>query len=93
MKSHQKIQEAFPFPYEVLTASELSQRLKVKESWIDQSKRSRTADPMPIFRLASIVAIYGVRLSLTLGSVVAAVPQERGRGWDAGDGWIGDVPS
>ena len=41
-----------PFPYEVLTTTELAQRLKVKESWIvDQSKRSRTADPIPVFRL------------------------------------------
>jgi hypothetical protein len=41
-----------PFPYEVLTTAELAERLKVKESWVvDQSKRSRTADPIPIFRL------------------------------------------
>jgi hypothetical protein len=52
MKSHEQGQIASPFPYEVLTATELSQRLKVKESWIiDQSKPSRTADPIPIFRL------------------------------------------
>ncbi len=52
MKNHEQGQGAFPFPYEVLTATELSQRLKVKESWIvDQSKPSRTADPIPIFRL------------------------------------------
>jgi hypothetical protein len=41
-----------PTDYEVLTSAELAQRLKVKESWIvDQSKRSRTSDPIPIFRL------------------------------------------
>jgi hypothetical protein len=41
MKSHEQGQVASPFPYEVLTATELSQRLKVKESWIiDQSKPS-----------------------------------------------------
>jgi hypothetical protein len=41
-----------PGDYEVLTSAELAQRLKVKESWIvDQSKRSRTSDPIPIFRL------------------------------------------
>jgi len=52
MKSHQQGQGASPFTYEVLTATELSQRLKVKESWVvDQSKPSRTADPIPIFRL------------------------------------------
>jgi hypothetical protein len=40
------------FDYEVLTSAELAQRLKVKESWVvDQSKRSRTSDPIPIFRL------------------------------------------
>jgi hypothetical protein len=40
------------FEYEVLTSAELAQRLKVKESWVvDQSKRSRTSDPIPIFRL------------------------------------------
>ena len=43
---------ASPFPYEVLTTAELALRLKVKESWIvEQSKPSRTADPIPIFRL------------------------------------------
>jgi hypothetical protein len=52
MKNHRESQAASPFPYEVLTTAELAQRLKVKESWvIDQSKRSRTADPIPIFRL------------------------------------------
>jgi hypothetical protein len=52
MKGDQQGQGGSPFPYEVLTATELSQRLKVKESWIiDQSKPSRTADPIPIFRL------------------------------------------
>jgi hypothetical protein len=41
-----------PFDYEVLTSAELAQRLKVKESWVvDQSKRSRTHDPIPVFRL------------------------------------------
>ena len=40
------------FDYEVLTSAELAQRLKVKESWVvDQSKRSRTSDPIPVFRL------------------------------------------
>jgi len=38
--------------YEVLTSGELAQRLKVKESWVvDQSKRCRTHDPIPVFRL------------------------------------------
>jgi hypothetical protein len=37
---------------EVLNSSELALRLKVKESWvIEQSKRSRTLDPIPVFRL------------------------------------------
>ncbi len=37
---------------EILDSSELALRLKVKESWvIEQSKRSRTADPIPILRL------------------------------------------
>ena len=40
------------FDYEVLTSGELAQRLKVKESWVvDQSKRCRTHDPIPVFRL------------------------------------------
>jgi predicted DNA-binding transcriptional regulator AlpA len=40
------------FNYEVLTSAELAGRLKVKESWVvDQSKRSRTFDPIPVFRL------------------------------------------
>lgn len=38
--------------FEVLTSAELAARLKVKESWvIDQSKRSKTSDPIPVFRL------------------------------------------
>jgi hypothetical protein len=54
MGDRQRSREATssPFPYEVLTTAELAERLKVKESWVvDQSKRSRTADPIPIFRL------------------------------------------
>ena len=40
------------FDYEVLTSAELAERLKVKESWVvDQSKRCRTHDPIPVFRL------------------------------------------
>jgi len=40
------------FDYEVLNSGELAQRLKVKESWVvDQSKRCRTSDPIPVFRL------------------------------------------
>jgi predicted DNA-binding transcriptional regulator AlpA len=40
------------FSFEVLTSAELAQRLKVKESWvIDQSKKGRTHDPIPVFRL------------------------------------------
>jgi hypothetical protein len=52
MKNHEQPEPASAFPYEVLTTAELAERLKVKESWVvDQSKRSRTADPIPIFRL------------------------------------------
>jgi hypothetical protein len=52
MKNREQPEAASAFPYEVLTTAELAQRLKVKESWVvDQSKRSRTADPIPIFRL------------------------------------------
>jgi len=41
-----------PIDFEVLTSAELAQRLKIKESWVvDQSKRSRTSDPIPVFRL------------------------------------------
>ena len=43
---------SFTFEFEVLDSSELAQRLKVKKSWIiEQSKRSRTSDPIPVFRL------------------------------------------
>jgi hypothetical protein len=36
---------------EVLTAAELAIRLKVRESWItEQTKRSRTSDPIPTVR-------------------------------------------
>ena len=54
MGNRQQSQEASasPFPYEVLTTTEFAERLKVKESWVvDQSKRSRTSDPISIFRL------------------------------------------
>jgi hypothetical protein len=38
--------------YEIITARELAERLKVRESWVvDQSKRCRTHDPIPVFRL------------------------------------------
>ena len=38
--------------FEVLTSGELAARLKVKESWIiDQSKRCKTSDPIPVLRL------------------------------------------
>jgi hypothetical protein len=40
------------FDCEILDSNELALRLKVKESWvIEQSKRSRTSDPIPVFRL------------------------------------------
>ena len=78
MKNRDQSEAASAFPYEVLTTAELAERLKVKESWVvDQSKRSRTADPIPIFRLGSIADTSGDRRSLTLGSVVAAVRQRR----------------
>jgi hypothetical protein len=96
MKKREQPEPASAFPYEVLTTAELAVRLKVKESWVvDQSKRSRSADPIPIFGWASIADTSGVRQSLTHGSVVAAVPQERVRRWAAGDDveLIGDVPS
>jgi hypothetical protein len=52
MKNHEQREPASAFPYQVLTTAELAERLKVKESWVvDQSKRSRAADPIPIFRL------------------------------------------
>jgi hypothetical protein len=52
MKDHRHNKAASSFPYEVLTTTELAERLKVKESWVvDQSKPSRTADPIPVFRL------------------------------------------
>ena len=36
---------------EVLTAAELAARLKVRKSWvIDQTKPSRTSDPIPTIR-------------------------------------------
>ena len=42
----------FATDYEVLNSAELAQRLKVKESWvIDQSKHSKTFDPIPVLRL------------------------------------------
>jgi len=41
-----------PCSYEVITASELAEKLKVRESWVvEQSKRCRTHDPIPVFRL------------------------------------------
>lgn len=48
MKKREQREPASAFPYEVLTTVELAERLKVKESWVvDQSKRSRAADPIP----------------------------------------------
>lgn len=38
--------------FEILDSSEFALRLKVKESWVvEQSKRARTSDPIPVFRL------------------------------------------
>jgi len=38
--------------YEIITSSELAEKLKVRESWVvDQSKKCRTHDPIPVFRL------------------------------------------
>jgi hypothetical protein len=52
MQKREQPEPASAFPYDVLTTAEPAERLKVKESWVvDQSKRSRTADPIPIFRL------------------------------------------
>ena len=52
MKNRDQLEAASAFPYEVLTTAELAERLKVKESRVvDRSKPSRTADPIPIFRL------------------------------------------
>jgi hypothetical protein len=37
---------------EILDAAEMAARLKVKESWVvEESKPSRTSDPIPVFRL------------------------------------------
>jgi hypothetical protein len=38
--------------YEIIDSEELALRLKVRESWVvEQSKPSRTSDPIPVFRL------------------------------------------
>jgi hypothetical protein len=69
-----------PFPYEVLTTSELAQRLKVKESWIvDQSQPSRTVDPIPVFRLGKHRRYLWVSAELMRGSIVGAVRPRRAR--------------
>ena len=45
-------QMAGEMDFEILDSLELALRLKVKESWVvEQSKRSRTSDPIPVFRL------------------------------------------
>lgn len=46
-------QQVFMSPaVEIIDAAELAARLKVKESWIvEESKPSRTSDPIPVFRL------------------------------------------
>jgi len=37
---------------EIIDAAEMATRLKVKESWVvEESKPSRTSDPIPVFRL------------------------------------------
>jgi hypothetical protein len=62
MGDRQQNQESSPssFPYEVLPTTELAERLNVKESWVvDQSKRSRTADPIPIFSWEKIADTSG----------------------------------
>jgi hypothetical protein len=67
--------------YEVLTSAELAQRLKVKESWVvDQSKRSRTSDPIPVFRLGKHRRYRGALLRWMLGlTVVLATTHNNAR--------------
>jgi hypothetical protein len=37
---------------EIIDAAEMAARLKVRESWVvEESKPSRTSDPIPVFRL------------------------------------------
>jgi hypothetical protein len=82
MGNRQQSQEAStsPFPYEVSTTTELAERLKVKESWVvDQSKRSRTSDPIPIFRLGKHRRYLWGRRSLTRGYIAGAVRHRRAR--------------
>ena len=52
INSHERTEKTEKSPVEILNSSELALRLKVKESWVvEQSKRSRTADPIPVLRL------------------------------------------
>jgi len=52
MHSHNRTEKPEKAVVEILNSNELALRLKVKESWvIEQSKRSRTADPIPVLRL------------------------------------------
>jgi hypothetical protein len=66
---------------EVINSAELAQRLKVKESWVvDQSKRSRTSDPIPIFRLGKHRRYRWARLRWKLGSTVALATRHNNAG-------------
>src|ERR1051326_2022333 len=72
---------------QVINSAELAQRLKVKESWVkeswvvDQSKRSRTSDPIPIFRLGKHRRYRWARLRWKLGSTVARAKDTTTQGW------------
>jgi len=67
-------------PTRFLTTAELAERLKVKEGWVvDQSKRSRTADPIPIFRLGKHRRYLWGSPEKTRGSIAGAVRHRRAR--------------
>jgi hypothetical protein len=49
---HERSEKGRNAGVEILDSIELALRLKVKASWVvEQSKRSRTADPIPVLRL------------------------------------------
>ena len=65
MHSHNRTEKPEKAAVEILNSNELALRLKVKESWvIEQSKRSRTADPACVRRRPGPRAARGRLLAI-----------------------------
>jgi excisionase family DNA binding protein len=59
-------------PADILTPDELAARLKVSRSWVYEKMRSRSENPLPVFRIGKYVRFSWVAVSGWLQSTVPA---------------------